>query len=205
MKLYEITKANAEAMSIENAEKYLAEEAAFRKEQPYGEAYDRDIAGYVLEVDDQRDWMNRANIKPPYKVHEDSDVRKEGADAFRALVRRGVPHSKLMTIEVKDAMALDPEVKKILEKKIAAPLQKLKSEASDSTKRQFENASPERKGHILTAWLKKHDAPKSFAKSSKFDAIRSLHGDKEGGRRHRHRTARKGRTARKTRRHGRRY
>jgi hypothetical protein len=205
MKLYEITKANAEAMSIENAEKYLAEDVAWRKNDQYGEADDRDLAGYVLDVDEGVDWMNRANIKPPYKFHEQGDLGKNGANAFRALVRRGVPHSKLMTIEVKDAMALDPEVKKILEKKIAAPLQKLKAEASERTKRQFENASPERKGHILTAWLKKHDAPKSFAKSSKFDAIRSLHGDKEGGRRHRHRTARKGRTARKTRRHGRRY
>jgi hypothetical protein len=194
MKLYEITKANAEAMSIENAEKYLAEEAAFRKEQPYGEAYDRDIAGYVLEVDDERDWMNRANIKPPYKVHEDSDVRKEGADAFRALVRRGVPHSKLMTIEVKDAMALDPEVKTILEKKVAAPMEKFKSEASDRTKRHFESASPERKGHILTAWTRKHTGAKSFAKSSKFDAIRGLKGGRRGSRRY---TRRRGSSTRR--------
>jgi hypothetical protein len=194
MKLYEITKANAEAMSIENAEKYLAEEAAFRKEQPYGEAYDRDIAGYVLEVDDERDWMNRSNIKPPYKVHEDSDVRKEGADAFRALVRRGVPHSKLMTIEVKDAMALDPEVKTILEKKVAAPMEKLKAEASERTKRQFENASPERKGHILTAWTRKHTGAKGFAKSSKFDAIRGLKGGRRGSRRY---TRRRGSSTRR--------
>ena len=198
MKIYEITKANAEAMSIESAEKYLAEEAEFRKKQPYGEAYDRDIAGYVLEVDDERDWMNRANIKPPYKVHENSDVRKEGADAFRALVRRGVPHSKLMTIEVKDAMALDPEVKKILEKKVDSKMDKFKSQASDSTKRQFESASPERKASIFSSWTKKHDEPKPFARSSKFDAIRSLRGDNEGGRR-KSRRSRKTRKVRKTR------
>ena len=123
MKLYDITKANAEAMSIENAEKYLAEEAAFRKEQPYGNAYHRGIAGYVL--DDEEKVLNGHTMKPPYKFHEKGDLRKEGADAFRALVRRGVPHSELMSIEVGDAMALDPEVKKILEKKVAAKTGKL--------------------------------------------------------------------------------
>ena len=194
MKLYEITKANAEAMSIENAEKYLAEEAVWRKEQPYGEAYDRDIAGYVLDVDEERDWSNRANIKPPYKFHEQGDLGKEGANAFRALVRRGVPHSKLMTIEVKDAMALDPEVKTILEKKIAAPVEKFKAEASDRTKRHFESASPERKGHILSAWTRKHTGAKSFAKSSKFDAIRGLKGGRRGSRRY---TRRRGSSTRR--------
>jgi len=194
MKIYEITKANAEAMSIENAEKYLAEEAVWRKEQPYGEAYDRDIAGYVLDVDEELDWSNRDNIKPPYKFHEHGDLGKNGANVFRALVRRGVPHSKLMTIEVKDAFALDPEVKKILEKKVAAPVEKFKAEASDRTKRHFESASPERKGHILSAWTRKHTGAKSFAKSSKFDAIRGLKGGRRGSRRY---TRRRGSSTRR--------
>jgi hypothetical protein len=43
----------------------------------------------------------------------------------------------------------------------------------------IENASPERKGHILSAWNRKHTVAKGFAKSSKFDGIRGL----KGGRR----------------------
>jgi hypothetical protein len=135
-------------------------------------------------------------MKPPYKFHEKGDLKKEGADAFRALVRRGVPHSKLMTIDVGDAMALDPEVKKILEKKVDAPMDKFKSQASESTKKQFEKASPERKASIFSGWTKKYEAAKPFARSSKFDAIRSLRGDNEGGRR----KSRRSRKTRKTRR-----
>ena len=192
MKLYDITKANAEAMSIENAEKYLAEEAAFRKEQPYGAAYHRGIAGYVL--DDEEKVLNAHAMKPPYKFHEKGDLKKEGADAFRALVRRGVPHSELMSIDTGDAMALDPEVKKILEKKVAAPMDKFKASASDRTKRQFEKASPERKGHIFAAWTRKHTGAKRFAKSSKFDDIRGLKGGRRGSRRY---TRRRGSSTRR--------
>ena len=191
MKIYEITKANAEAMSIENAEKYLAEEAAYRKERPFSEAYDRSIAHYVL---DATDWHDIEKVKRPYEYDETNELGKEAVEVFKALVRRGVPHSKLMTIDVGDAYALDPEVKKILEKKIAAPLQKLKAEASDRTKRQFENASPERKGHILSAWTRKHTGAKSFAKSSKFDAIRGLKGGRRGSRRY---TRRRGSSTRR--------
>ena len=191
MKLYEITKANAEAMSIENAEKYLAEEAAFRKERPFSEAYDRSISGYVL---DTPHWHDIEKVKRPYEYDETNELGKEAVEVFKALVRRGVPHSKLMTIDVGDAFALDPEVKKILEKKVAAPVEKFKSEASDRTKRHFESASPERKGHILSAWTRKHTGAKSFAKSSKFDAIRGLKGGRRGSRRY---TRRRGSSTRR--------
>ena len=195
MKLYEITKANAEAMSIESAEKYLAEEAAYRKERPFSEAYDRSISGYVL---DTPHWHDIEKIKRPYDYDETNELGKEAVDVFKALVRRGVPHSKLMTIDVGDAFALDPEVKKILEKKVDSKMDKFKSQASDSTKRQFESASPERKASIFSAWTKKHEEPKPFARSSKFDAIRSLRGDNDGGRR-KSRRSRKTRKVRKTR------
>jgi len=191
MKLYEITKANAEAMSIENAEKYLAEEAAYRKERPFSEAYDRSISGYVL---DTPHWHDIEKIKRPYDYDETNELGKEAVDVFKALVRRGLPHSKLMTIDVGDAYALDPEVKKILEKKVAAPVEKFKAEASDRTKRHFESASPERKGHILSAWTRKHTGAKSFAKSSKFDAIRGLKGGRRGSRRY---TRRRGSSTRR--------
>jgi len=191
MKIYEITKANAEAMSIENAEKYLAEEAAFRKERPFSEAYDRSISGYVL---DTPHWHDIEKIKRPYDYDETNELGKEAVDVFKALVRRGLPHSKLMTIDVGDAYALDPEVKKILEKKVAAPVEKFKAEASDRTKRHFESASPERKGHILSAWTRKHTGAKSFAKSSKFDAIRGLKGGRRGSRRY---TRRRGSSTRR--------
>jgi hypothetical protein len=170
VKLYEITEAQAEAMSAAEAAKYLAEGSLVDEDgdDKYGAMTHRELAGYVLDYDN-------GTPKPPFEYQDgdESDMGPEGIAAFKYWEKK-LPYEKLMSVTVGEAMGLREEVKEILERKVNGPLNAFKAEASEATKAKYEAASEVAKGAILAAWIKAHG--KSF----------------DGGRRRKTRKGRKG-------------
>jgi hypothetical protein len=152
VKLYEITEAQATAMSAAEAAKYLAENSPVDADgdDKYGEMTDRALAGYALDYDN-------GTPKPPFEYQDGdySDVGPEGIAAFKYWEKE-LPYEKLMEVTVGEAMGLREEVKEILEKKVNGPLKAFKEEASEATKAKYEAASEANKAVILAAWVKSH-------------------------------------------------
>ena len=150
VKLYEITEAQAEAMSAATAAKVLAQQKE-REDDGYGEAWNRELAGYALEYGDDG--------KPKKDSQGDYVVLKRGYDVPEAPTlwhhwSKILSKEKMMELEVGEALSLHPEVKKILKKKVDGPLEKFKENASEKTKSAWERASETVKATILGKWLR---------------------------------------------------
>ena len=154
VKLYEITEAQAEAMSLSMALKTLAEQEKL-EEEDYGEAWDRELEGYALD----------------YKTGS----RERGPDGKFKVLKRGYdfpeapklwhhwskiyPEEKMLEITVGEAYSLHPKVQEILEKKKDDTVGKFEREASPDTKRRYDNGNDEVKDSILRNWLKSKNGP----------------------------------------------
>jgi len=154
VKLYEITEAQAEAMSAATAVKVLAQQKE-REDDGYGEAWDRQLAGYALDWDDG---------KPMKDSQGDYVVLKRGYDVPEAPTlwhhwSKILSKEKMMELEVGEALSLRPEVRKILEKKVDDTIGKFERLAGEDTKKRYEAASEELKAKILNAWLKSKGHP----------------------------------------------
>ena len=147
VKLYEITEAQAEAMSASNAMKVLAQQKE-REDDGYGEAWDRELSYYALDFDKDgnyvvRKWNGDVSEAPTLWHHWSKILSKE----------------KMMELEVGEALSLHPEVRKILKKKVEATIGKFESDAKPETKERYKAASEETKAKILNAWLKSKGHP----------------------------------------------
>jgi hypothetical protein len=146
-KLYEITEAQAEAMSAGNAVKVLAEQKE-REEEGYGEAWDRELSYYALDFDKDGSYV---------VVKWNGDVRE--APTLWHHWSKILPEEKMMKLEVGEALSLRPEVRKILKKKVDDTIGKFESDAKPETKDRYKAASEETKAKILNAWLKSKGHP----------------------------------------------
>ena len=154
-KLYEITEAQAEAMSAGNAVKVLAEQKEW-DEGGYGEAWDRDLAGYAIDWDD--DGKMKKDAQGDYVVLERGHDVPE-APALWRYWSKILSKEKMMNLEVGEALSLRPEVRKILKKKVDDTIGKFESDAKPETKKRYESASEDLKAKILNAWLKSKGHP----------------------------------------------
>jgi hypothetical protein len=177
-KLWQYTEAQAEAMSAANAAKVLAEQEEL-EEGGYGEAEDRELEGYALEYDDDSGEPKKDSSGNYVPLARGYDV-EEAPDIWRHLSKI-YSMEKMMTITVLEAMSLQPGVRKIIERKVKGPLEAFKKEASEETKRKYNDADDATKGTILAAWLK--------SKGKSFDGGRKRK-TRKGGRKSR-RTTRK--------------
>ena len=180
-KLWQYTEAQAEAMSAANAAKILAEQEKVENEG-YGEAWDSELEGYVLDYDTG---SPKKDSNGNYILANEGDEGEiaDGEEMWRHWSKI-YPQSKMMRLTVGEAMSLHPKVKEILERKVKAPMKAFKEDASEETKRKYEAADEGTKGTILSAWLK--------SKGKNFD----------GGRKRKTRKGRKGRkSGRTTRKH----
>jgi len=175
-KLWQYTEAQAEAMSAANAAKVLAEQEELEK-GGYGEAEDRELEGYALEYENDEPKKDSSGNYVPLKRGYDVE---EAPDIWRHLSKM-YSKEKMMKITVLEAMSLQPGVRKIIERKVKGPLEAFKKEASEETKRKYNDADDAAKGTILSAWLK--------SKGKSFDGGRKRK-TRKGGRKSR-RTTRK--------------
>jgi ribosomal protein L3 len=180
-KLWQYTEAQAEAMSAANAAKVLAEQEELETDGQ-NETSDRELAGYALDYDDdgkpKKDSSgNYVPLARGYDVPDAPDIWRHLSKIYSK--------EKMMRITVEEAESLQPKVKEILERKVKGPLEAFKKEASEETKRKYNDADDAAKGTILAAWLK--------SKGKSFD----------GGRRRKTRKGRKGgrKSRRTTRKH----
>jgi len=176
-KLWQYTEAQAEAMSAANAAKVLAEQEELDKGGSHGEAWDRELEGYVLDYDTG---SPTKDSNGNYILADGYSEIGDGAEMWRHWSKI-YPQSKMMRLTVGEAMSLHPKVKEILERKVKAPMKAFKEEASEETKRKYEAADEGTKGTILAAWLK--------SKGKSFDGGRKRK-TRKGGRKSR-RTTRK--------------
>jgi len=178
-KLWQYTEAQAEAMSAANAAKVLAEQEELDKGGGnHGEAWDRELEGYVLDYDTGSPTKD-SNGNYILAQGDGGDIA-DGEEMWRHWSKI-YPQSKMMRLTVGEAMSLHPKVKEILERKVKAPMKAFKEEASEETKRKYEAADEGTKGTILSAWLK--------SKGKNFDGGRKRK-TRKGGRKSR-RTTRK--------------
>jgi hypothetical protein len=159
--LWKYTEAQAEAMSAAEAAKVLArqEEA---EEEGYGEAWDRELAGYALEHEDENH-TPRGSSLPDRGPDGKFVVRKydKWADVPEApeLWRHWseiYSEDEMLKLEVGEALSLHPKVKEILERKAGAPMKAFNEKAKEKTKAKYEAASPAVREKILASWLRKH-------------------------------------------------
>jgi hypothetical protein len=156
VKLYEITEAQAEAMSLSTALKTLAEEAKLQEELEGG-PMERELEGYALDYD------TGSPEKGPdgkFKVLDDGDDLevKEAPRLWRHWSKI-YNEDEMMNLSVLEALSLHPKVKEILEKKVADTVGKFKEEASPATKSKYDGATDEVKLAILRNWLKSKGGP----------------------------------------------
>ena len=114
--LYEITEAQAEAMSSAMAKQVLADQKAFEKKHDRLETWDRELAGYAVKFDDDGKPLKDKDGKYVLWDAGVTDV-DEAPAAFRYWETQGLSHEKLFNMSVGYALSLRPEVKKILKKK----------------------------------------------------------------------------------------
>jgi len=172
-KLWQYTEAQAEAMSAANAAKILAEQEKVENEG-YGEAWDSELEGYVLDYDTG---SPKKDSNGNYILANEGDEGEiaDGEEMWRHWSKI-YPQSKMMRLTVGEAMSLHPKVKEILERKVKAPMKAFKEEASEETKRKYEAVDEGTKGTILSAWLK--------SKGKNFDGGRKRKTRRHRGRRH---------------------
>lgn len=150
VKLWEITEAQAEAMSTAHAAKILAENEA--EPDNHGEAGDRELEGYALDYSTGR---RRKDKHGKWVVLEHGhDV--ENAPELWHFWSKILPEKEMLKLSVLEASQLQPEVLEILENKVKKPLEEFERRASDPTKAQWERATPEARAAILKSWLTKH-------------------------------------------------
>ena len=147
VKLWEITEAQAEAMSTAHAAKILAENEA--EPDNHGEAGDRELEGYALDY---------ATGSPRKDKHGKWVVLKHGHDVENApelwrFWSKILPEKKMFELSVLEASQLQPNVLEILENKVKEPLRVFKEQASEATKSKWEQASDAVKATILGKWL----------------------------------------------------
>lgn len=176
-KLWQYTEAQAEAMSAANAAKVLAEQEELEK-GGYGEAWDRELEGYVLDYDTGSPTKD-SNGNYILAQGDEGEIA-DGEEMWRHWSKI-YPQSKMMRLTVGEAMSLQPGVRKIIERKVKGPLEAFKKEASEATKAKYNSADEASKGTILAAWLK--------SKGKSFDGGRKRK-TRKGGRKSR-RTTRK--------------
>lgn len=154
-KLWQYTEAQAEAMSAAHAAKVLAEQEK-EEEEGYGEAWDRELAGYALEYDDSGELKKNSSgnyvpLKRGYDVSEAPELWRYWSKFYS--------QDKMMDLTVGEALSLRPEVRKILEKKVHATIGQFKKHASEATKSKWEHATEAVKNAILGKWLKAKGHP----------------------------------------------
>jgi len=151
-KLWKITEAQAQAMSVVEALKIFTEQKELEKGDAYGEASDRELSGYALKyVDDEP--VKDSSGEYVLAGSSGNDV-EEAPELWRDLSKIH-SNEKMMKITVTEAMSLQPAVRKIIVKKIDGAMKAFKSEASKETKDKYEKEfNLDIKHKILSDWLK---------------------------------------------------
>lgn len=151
-KLWKITEAEAQAMSVVDALKIFTEQKELEKGDAYGEASDRELAGYALKyVDDEP--VKNSSGEYVLAGSAGNDV-EEAPELWRDLSKT---HSKekMMKITVTEAMSLQPAVRSIIVKKVDVAMKAFKGQASKETKDKYEKEfNLDIKHKILSDWLK---------------------------------------------------
>ena len=151
-KLWKITESQAEAMSVVDALKIFTEQKELEKGDAYGEASDRELAGYALKFDDDEP-MKDSSGEYVLAGSSGNDV-EEAPELWRELSKI---HSKekMMKITVTEAMSLKPAVRSIIVKKIDVAMKAFKGQASKETKEKYEKeVNLDIRHRILSDWLK---------------------------------------------------
>ena len=160
--LWKYTEAQAEAMSAAEAAKVLArqEEA---EEEGYGEAWDRELAGYALEYEDENHSPRGSSLpdrgpdgKFVVRKYDKWDDVPEAPELWRHWSNIIKDEKEMLKLEVGEALSLHPKVKEILERKSGAPMNAFNEKAKEKTKAKYEAASPAVREKILASWLEKH-------------------------------------------------
>jgi len=151
-KLWKITEAQAQAMSVVEALKIFTEQKELEKGDAYGEASDRELAGYALKYVDDEPVKNSSG---EYVLAGSSGNDVEEAPELWRDMSKIHSNEKMMKITVTEAMSLQPAVRKIIVKKIDGAMKAFKSEASKETKDKYEKEfNVDIKHKILSDWLK---------------------------------------------------
>jgi hypothetical protein len=152
-KLWKITESQAEAMSVVDALKIFTEQKELEKGDAYGEASDRELAGYALKFDDDNEPMKDSSGEYVLAGSSGNDV-EEAPELWRDSSKI-YSNEKMMKITVTEAMSLQPAVRKIIAKKIDGAMKAFKSEASKETKDKYEKEfNLDIRHRILSDWLK---------------------------------------------------
>jgi hypothetical protein len=150
-KLWKVTEAQANEMTVVNALKIFTEQMKVEKGEGYGEAADRELAGYALKYKDDEPMKNSSG---EYVLAGSSGNDVEDAPEMWRELSKIHSKEKMMKITVSEAASLKPAVRKIIAKKIEVAMKAFKGEASENTKKKYEAASLANKRIILSAWLK---------------------------------------------------
>jgi hypothetical protein len=151
-KLWKITEAQAQAMSVVDALKVFTEQKELEKGDAYGEASDRELAGYALKFDDDEPMKDSSG---EYVLAGSSGNDVEEAPELWRDSSKIYSKEKMMKITVTEAMSLQPAVRKIIAKKIDGAMKAFKSEASKETKDKYEKEfNLDIRHRILSDWLK---------------------------------------------------
>jgi hypothetical protein len=150
-KLWKVTEAQANDMTVVNALKIFTEQLKVDKGEGYGEAADRELAGYALKYKDDEPMKNSSG---EYVLAGSSGNDVEDAPEMWRELSKIHSKEKMMKITVSEAASLKPAVRKIIAKKIEVAMKAFKGEASENTKKKYEAASLANKRIILSAWLK---------------------------------------------------
>jgi phosphopantothenoylcysteine synthetase/decarboxylase len=138
-------------MTVVNALKIFTEQLKVDKGEGYGEAADRELAGYALKYKDDEPMKNSSG---EYVLAGSSGNDVEDAPEMWRELSKIHSKEKMMKITVSEAASLKPAVRKIIAKKIEVAMKAFKGEASENTKKKYEAASLANKRIILSAWLK---------------------------------------------------
>lgn len=151
-KLWKITESQAQAMSVVDALKIFTEQKELEKGDAYGEASDRELAGYALKYVDDEPVKNSSG---EYVLAGSSGNDVEEAPELWRDLSKNHSNEKMMKITVTEAMSLQPAVRSIITKKIDVAMKAFKSEASKETKDKYEKEfNVDIKHKILSDWLK---------------------------------------------------
>jgi hypothetical protein len=150
-KLWKVTEAQANEMTVVNALKIFTEQLKVDKGEGYGEAADRELAGYALKYKDDEPMKNSSG---EYVLAGSSGNDVEDAPEMWRELSKIHSKEKMMKIKVSEAASLKPAVRSIITKKIDVAMKAFKSEASEKTKQKYDAASLANKRIILSAWLK---------------------------------------------------
>jgi hypothetical protein len=152
-KLWKITESQAEAMSVVDALKIFTEQKELEKGDAYGEASDRELAGYALKFDDDNEPMKDSSGEYVLAGSSGNDV-EEAPELWRDSSKI-YSKEKMMKITVTEAMSLKPAVRSIIAKKIDVAMKAFKGQASKETKEKYEKeVNLDIRHRILSDWLK---------------------------------------------------